>query len=219
MTNGSFFEVEPGIELYYEEQGKGLPLVFVPGWTFTTEVFRHQFSAFAPTHRVISFDPRSQGRSTQVVQGNDYKTQSADLARLIDHLGLDRPIILAWSNASLAAWGYVRMRGTKALRAMVTIDIPPAPLTAKPDDWNEFSMVDAAQFYQSLLTPRGHRETVTSLCSRNHGGSATCRRKSWIGSLTCQPERRAGQRLPIAQRVGSRTTCPKPSGWTRSCQP
>ena len=162
MPNGSFFEVEPGVELYYEDFGSGDPLVFVPGWTFTTEVFQHQFASFSATHRVVSFDPRSHGRSTLVVQGNDYETQSADLARLIDHLSLDSPILVAWSNASLAAWGLVRLRGTEALKGLVTIDLPPAPLTGDAAEWNEFSMEDAAPFFRSLLTPRGHREVVTS---------------------------------------------------------
>ena len=79
MHNGSYLEVEPGVELYYEDHGAGSPLVFVPGWTFTTEVFVHQVEYFSGTHRVVSFDPRSQGRSTLTLQGNDYPTQSADL--------------------------------------------------------------------------------------------------------------------------------------------
>ena len=162
MPSGGYFEVEPGVDLYYEDRGQGTPIVFVPGWTFTTDVFQHQYEDFAATHRVISFDPRSQGRSTVVVQGNDYETQSTDLARLMDHLSVERPIIVAWSNASLTAWGFVRLRGTHALRGIATIDLPPAPLTGRPADWNEFSMEDAASFYQSLLTPRGHREVVTS---------------------------------------------------------
>ena len=59
MRNGSFFEVEPGVELYYESTGDGDPLIFIPGWTFTTEVFDHQVAHFAKSHRVVSFDPRS----------------------------------------------------------------------------------------------------------------------------------------------------------------
>ena len=100
MRSGSYFEVEPGVELYYEDHGNGSPLVFVPGWTFTTEVFTHQFAHFSENHRVVSFDPRSQGRSTLTLQGNDYGTQSADLCKLIDHLGLKDPVLVGWSAAS-----------------------------------------------------------------------------------------------------------------------
>ncbi len=161
MQGGSYFEVEPGVELYYEDRGEGPPLVFVPGWTFTTEVFSHQFAHFSKTHRVVSFDPRSQGRSTLTLQGNDYGMQSADLCKLIDHLGLKDPILVGWSAASLTVWGFVRLRGTAPLRGLVTIDMPPAPLTGRDEDWNEFDMAGAAEFYQALMTSKGHRELVT----------------------------------------------------------
>ena len=54
---GSYLEIEPGVELYYVDRGQGTPLIFVPGWTFTHEVFVHQIEHFAKTHRVIAFDP------------------------------------------------------------------------------------------------------------------------------------------------------------------
>ena len=60
---GDYLEVDPGVAIYYEDEGEGTPLVLVPGWTFTTKVFDRQFAAFSGRHRVISFDPRSQGRS------------------------------------------------------------------------------------------------------------------------------------------------------------
>ena len=47
MRQGSFLEVEPGVEVYYEDSGEGTPLVFVPGWTFSTEVFDQQVAQFS----------------------------------------------------------------------------------------------------------------------------------------------------------------------------
>jgi pimeloyl-ACP methyl ester carboxylesterase len=144
MQHGSFLEVEPGVELYYEERGKGDPLVFVPGWAMSTGAFVHQFSHFSKTHRVISFDPRSQGRSTVTLQGNDYTTQSTDLCRLLDHLEIENPILIGWSYGCLALWGMVRLRGTAPLRGLVFIDMSPAPVTDRDDDWSEMSLAEAA---------------------------------------------------------------------------
>ena len=162
MRNGSFFETEPGVELYYEVSGEGSPLVFVPGWTFTTEVFDHQVAHFSKTHQVVSFDPRSQGRSTITIQGNDYTTQSADLCKLIDYLDLSNPVLIGWSYGSLPLWGVVRQRGTESLKGLVFIDMPPAPVTGRNDEWTEMSVADAADFYQSLTTPKGHRDLVAA---------------------------------------------------------
>jgi non-heme chloroperoxidase len=161
MRNGAYFETEPGVELYYEVKGEGRPLIFVPGWTFTTEVFDHQVAHFSKSYQVISFDPRSQGRSTITVHGNDYTTQSADLAKLIDHLNLINPVIIGWSYGCLSLWGLVRLRGTGNLTGLVFIDLPPAPVSGK-DEWVEFSLEEAADFYQSLTTSKGHKERVTA---------------------------------------------------------
>ncbi len=160
MRNGSFFETEPGLELYYEVSGEGSPLVFVPGWTFSTEVFDHQVAHFSKTHQVISFDPRSQGRSTVTLQGNDYTTQSADLAKLMDHLNLRDPVFVGWSYGCLPLWGVVRLRGTEPFKGLVFIDMPPAPVTGR-DEWSE-SVAHAASFYQALTTSRGHRDLVAA---------------------------------------------------------
>ncbi len=162
MRSGSFLRVEPGVEIYYEDAGDGPPLVFVPGWTFSTEVFDRQVAHFSSAYSVISFDPRSQGRSTVTIQGNDYETQSADLCKLIDHLELKNPTLIGWSYGCLPVWGFVRLRSAEPLKGAVFIDMPPAPVTGKDDEWAEMSVADAADFYNALTTSKGHRELVAS---------------------------------------------------------
>jgi len=51
---GKFIEVEPGVDLYVEEKGSGTPIIFIPGWTFTTELFDHQMAHFAQNYRAIT---------------------------------------------------------------------------------------------------------------------------------------------------------------------
>lgn len=160
MRNGAYFETEPGVEIYYEITGEGAPLIFVPGWTFTTEVFDHQVTYFSKSHQVIIFDPRSQGRSTITLEGNDYATQSSDLSKLITHLKLKTPVIVGWSYGCLSLWGLVRSQGTSNLKGLVFIDLPPVPVSGK-DEWVEMSVEQASDFYQSLTTSKGHRERVT----------------------------------------------------------
>ena len=164
MRNGAYFETEAGIEIYYEVTGEGDPLIFVPGWSFSTEVFDHQVAYFSRSYQVISFDPRGQGRSTITLEGTDYTTQSSDLARLISHLKLDKPVIIGWSYGCLSLWGLVRAQGTKNLKGMVFIDLPPVPISGK-NEWVEMSLNDAAEFYQSLTTSKGHRDRVTKYAS------------------------------------------------------
>ena len=156
MHKGSFLEVEPGVELYYEVNGEGAPLVFIPGWTFSTAVFDRQIEHFSKKHQTVSFDPRGQGRSTVSVLGNDYSTQSDDLCQLIDHLKLENPVLIGWSYGCLPLWGFVRRRGTEPLKGLVFIDMQPITVTDEGDGWT-WSMAAATEFNQALTTPEGHR--------------------------------------------------------------
>jgi non-heme chloroperoxidase len=65
ILGASTLEVDPGSSIYYSDEGKGTPILFVPGWTMSSEVFAKQQAAFAKTHRVIVLDPRGQGRSSK----------------------------------------------------------------------------------------------------------------------------------------------------------
>ena len=58
---GAYVEVAPGVDIYYEDEGEGPPLVLIPGWTFTTRVFDHQIAAFSDSlsgHLVRPAQPR-----------------------------------------------------------------------------------------------------------------------------------------------------------------
>ncbi len=158
---GSYLEVAPGIDIYYEDEGEGVPLVLIPGWTFTTQVFDHQFAAFSGSHRVISFDPRSHGRSTVTTDGNNYATQAADLAKLLDHLHVENPILVGWSTGSMTAWHYVRSRGTEGVRGFVAIDMPPLGMSEDQGDWVEGSLPELAGFFQAVQTSAGQRGVIT----------------------------------------------------------
>jgi len=66
-------EVADGVSLRLNEAGKpgdGPVLVFIPGWSTGGDIWHHQVDTFAKNHRVIAFDPRSQGESTKTTSGN-----------------------------------------------------------------------------------------------------------------------------------------------------
>jgi pimeloyl-ACP methyl ester carboxylesterase len=68
VTAGEYVRVSPDLEIYYEEMGWGTPLIFNPGWTGTTEFFQHLLPHFSDRYRVITYDPRSHGRSSKTLE-------------------------------------------------------------------------------------------------------------------------------------------------------
>jgi len=158
---GKYVEVEPGVELYYEDLGTGNPIIFIPGWTFSTELFTQQMAYFSKSHRSIVFDPRSHGRSTVTLHGNNYATHGADLAKLIEALDLKDVVLVGWSFGCLAQWEYVKLAGLENLKGMVCIDLSPKCLSVNEDDWTEGPLDEIGGAYNAFLqSPEGQRDFV-----------------------------------------------------------
>ena len=132
---GQYAKISDDLDLYYEEAGQGAPMVLVPGWTASGVVFSRQLEHFSQSHRVVVYDPRSQGLSTRTLDHNDYTQHGRDLAALMDKLGLKHVILVAWSAGCFDGYSYVRSQGTDNLAAFVCIDMPPRGMSAQPGDW------------------------------------------------------------------------------------
>ncbi len=118
-------EVGDGVSLRVIEAGKpgDVPaLVFIPGWSTGVDVWRHQIDTFAKTHRVITFDPRSQGESTKATSGNTPETRAQDLHALLERLHVQRPVLIGWSQGVQDIAAYVERYGTKDLAGIVLVD-------------------------------------------------------------------------------------------------
>jgi pimeloyl-ACP methyl ester carboxylesterase len=153
--------VAKGVELGYIDRGAGGTIIFIPGWTFTKEIFEKQIGYLARSYRVIAYDPRSQGGSSITMAGNDYTTHAEDLAALIDALRVETPILVGWGAGAHTAWGYVKLRGPEAIAANVTIDMPPKCLSFDPDVWVEGTLDEIGAIHTVFLRDaRGQAEYV-----------------------------------------------------------
>ena len=177
-TTRNYVEVAPGVELHVEETGYGRPLVFVPGWTMTTEVFARQVPHFAERYRVVVFDPRGQGRSTRTLEGNSYPQHGADLARLVDALGLADAVFVPWSYGCLEVWQMIRDRGTDRMAGAIFVDEAPKPYQPDPDIWGEGGGEYIVAF-QRALTDR-HREATRAFCAGMWQGAPPAGELDWV---------------------------------------
>jgi pimeloyl-ACP methyl ester carboxylesterase len=77
------------IELYYEDHGAGPPVVLIHGYPLSGASWEKQVPALlAAGFRVITYDRRGFGKSSQPASGYDYDTFCDDLRKLVMHLGL-----------------------------------------------------------------------------------------------------------------------------------
>ncbi len=154
-----YFEIAPDMELHYLEKGEGDPILFIPGLTFSGEIFKAQIEHFSKDHRAIAVDPRGQGLSSKTAGGNDYQTHGRDFAAFIDGLGLKDLTMVGWSTGNLDCWSYVEQFGTEKLRSVVTIDMSPLPLSPDPKWWTEGTIEELSEVASRVLnTSEGTRE-------------------------------------------------------------
>jgi non-heme chloroperoxidase len=164
MTNegGKYIEVEAGVKLFVQDVGSGDPIVFIPGWTFTTEVFSKQIAHFSKTRRVIVIDPRSHGLSTISLHGNDYVTHGVDLAKVLEALEVKEMTLVGWSFGCLTIWEYIRQHGVANIKSLVFVDLSPKPLSPNDaQDWVEGPLDDIAAAYTTFLqNQEGQRKFI-----------------------------------------------------------
>src|SRR3954449_2607586 len=77
------------IEIHYEDHGSGDPIVLIHGYPLNGNSWERQArELLASGYRVITYDRRGFGLSSQPTVGYDYDTFAADLKALIDLLDL-----------------------------------------------------------------------------------------------------------------------------------
>ena len=99
------FETSDGLSLAYLDGGAGLPLLCLPGLTRDASDFDDLAAAVGGSHRLIRLSPRGRGSSDRDPDYRNYAipVEARDALELLDHLGLDRAVIVGTSRGGLLA--------------------------------------------------------------------------------------------------------------------
>jgi len=76
------------VGLYYEETGKGIPVVFLHGFSLNSRMWKNQLEYFSKKYRVIAYDARGHGKSDSPSTGYSRDERAEDLLNLSKFLGL-----------------------------------------------------------------------------------------------------------------------------------
>src|SRR5688572_14542673 len=110
------------INLYYEDHGKGSPVVLIHGWPLSGASWEKQTAALLQAgHRVITYDRRGFGRSSKPAVGYHYDTFAADLSVVLEKLDLDDVDLVGFSMGSAEVTRYIGKYGTERVRKAVLI--------------------------------------------------------------------------------------------------
>ncbi|GAB3839177.1 alpha/beta fold hydrolase [Kribbella italica] len=105
-------ENSTAIELYYEDQGAGQPIVLIHGYPLNGHSWERQtHELLAEGYRVITYDRRGFGNSSKVGSGYDYDTFAADLQTLLETLDLRDVVLIGFSMGTGELARYVSRHG------------------------------------------------------------------------------------------------------------
>ncbi len=190
------------IELYYEDHGSGKPVVLIHGYPLSGASWEKQVPPLLNAgYRVITYDRRGFGKSSQPTEGYSYDTFSEDLHKLITELKLRDFTLVGFSMGGGEIARYFGKHGSKgASKAVIMSGVPPFLLKSADNpeglDASVFEGIQKAvtadryaffteffkNFYNTdlLLGKRISEEAVRASWNIAAGASATA-------SLACVP--------------------------------
>ena len=143
-------ENSSNIDLYYEDHGSGNPVVLIHGYPLNGASYEKQLGPLlAAGHRVITYDRRGFGQSSQPTTGYDYDTFAEDLRKLVTELKLRDFTLVGFSMGGGEVARYIGKYGSEGVsKAVILAGVPPYLLKTSDNpegvDKNVFTGIETA---------------------------------------------------------------------------
>jgi 3-oxoadipate enol-lactonase len=109
------------IQIAYDDVGMGSPIVFIHGYPFNRSLWTEQTEALTSRFRVVTPDLRGFGESDASEGPATMNHMAQDVAKLMDHLGIDQAVITGLSMGGYVALAFVKQFPSR-VKALVLAD-------------------------------------------------------------------------------------------------
>lgn len=121
-STDKFIETAPNVKLYVKDYGYGKPVILIHGWPLSNEMWEYQIEVLVENgFRVITYDRRGFGKSSQPWNGYNYDTLTDDLKSIIDQLELTNITLVGFSMGGGEVVRYFSRYGGKNVSKAVLI--------------------------------------------------------------------------------------------------
>jgi pimeloyl-ACP methyl ester carboxylesterase len=122
MSTDKYIETESNVQLYVKDYGAGKPVILIHGWPLSNEMWEYQIDSLVENNfRVIAYDRRGFGKSSQPWDGYDYDTLADDLKSIINQLKLKTVTLVGFSMGGGEVVRYFSRHGGKNIVKAVLI--------------------------------------------------------------------------------------------------
>lgn len=129
-----YIQTAQNVKLYVRDYGKGKPVILIHGWPLSNEMWEYQIDFLVQNNfRVIAYDRRGFGKSSQPWDGYDFDTLTDDLNEIIEQLQLGDFTLIGFSMGGGEVVRYFsRHDGRGASKAVLISSI--IPFLSKTED-------------------------------------------------------------------------------------
>ncbi|WP_431244580.1 alpha/beta fold hydrolase [Flavobacterium sp. P21] len=133
-NSDKYIETAKDVKLYVKDYGKGKPVILIHGWPLSNEMWEYQTEFLIQNnYRVIAYDRRGFGKSSQPWDGYDYDSLTDDLSEIIEQPQLEDITLVGFSMGGGEVVRYFsRHRGKGVTKAVLISSI--IPFLAKTED-------------------------------------------------------------------------------------
>ncbi|MEL1255340.1 alpha/beta hydrolase [Flavobacterium sp. DGU38] len=134
QNTDKYIETAKNVKLYVRDYGKGKPVILIHGWPLSNEMWEYQIEFLVQNNfRVIAYDRRGFGKSSQPWDGYDYDTLTDDLHEIIEQLQLENVTLVGFSMGGGEVVRYFSRHGGKGVTKAALISSI-IPFLLKTDD-------------------------------------------------------------------------------------
>ena len=102
-----YIEVEPNVRLHVTDAGEGRPIVLIPGWPLSDEMYEYQYRDLINNNfRVIGITLRGFGKSDKPYGAYDYDVHASDIKKILIKLNIKDAVLGGFSMGGSIAIRY-----------------------------------------------------------------------------------------------------------------
>jgi pimeloyl-ACP methyl ester carboxylesterase len=135
IARAEYIEVEPNVRLHITDAGEGRPIVLIPGWPLSDEMYEYQYNDLINNNfRVIGITLRGFGKSDKPYGSYDYDVHASDIRKILKELKIRDAVLGGFSMGGAIA---IRLAATDegAYISKLALFGAAAPIWTKRNDF------------------------------------------------------------------------------------